>query len=231
MKRGSERPCAARGAQFVRGRKNQSWTRLGGALPAGGEPGRPGRARKSQSSSRCRVPSTARRPGPGEAWGPVGERTPTPAGERARSWPKPHASSDRESKERTPGAPPGAPEDAAMGQGRRGPPEERTLPLFAALPPPEHAKTRLPREPGRTLCRYLRHLRLLGQANRRSRSSGRQIRPESRGNGTGGCAISGAKPRVFGGFRGGEAIWPESPVSCHRTPRVFRPELAAPERN
>ena len=109
--------------------------------------------------------------------------------------------------------------------------EERTLPLCAALPAPGHAKTRLPLEPGGQLCRYLRHLRLRGQANRRSRSSGRQIRPDSRGNGTGVSAISGAKPRVFGGFRGGEAIWPESPVKGHRGSRVFRPELAAPERN
>ena len=126
---------------------------------------------------------------------------------------------------------PEPPREPQWDTGGEAPPEERTLPLFAALPAPGHAKTRLPREPGGTLCRYLRHLRLRGQANRRSRSSGRQIRPDSRGNGTGGCAISGAKPRVFGGFRGGEAIWPESLVKTRRAPRVFRPELAAPERN
>ena len=126
---------------------------------------------------------------------------------------------------------PDPPREPQWYPGGRAPREEGTLPLFAALPAPGHAKTRLPREPGGTLCRYLRHLRLRGQANRRSRSSGRQIRPESRGNGTGGCAISGAKPRVFGSFRGGEAIWPESVVKGSRNPRVFRPELAAPERN
>ena len=123
------------------------------------------------------------------------------------------------------------PRDPQWDTGRGAPREEGTLPLFAALPAPGHAKTRLPLKPGGELCRYLRHLRLRGQANRRSRSSGRQIRPDSSGNGTGGCAISGAKPRVFGGFRGGEAIWPESVVSWHRDSRVFRPELAAPERN
>ena len=126
---------------------------------------------------------------------------------------------------------PDPPREPQWDTGGGAPREEGTLPLFAALPAPGHAKTRLPLEPGETLCRYLRHLPLRGQANRRSRSSGRQIRPDSRGNGTGGCAISGAKPRVFDGFRGEGAIWTESPVKRHRAPRLFRPELAAPERN
>ena len=110
------------------------------------------------------------------------------------------------------------------------PREEVTLPLFATLPAPGHAKTRLPREPGGQLCRYLRHLPLRGHANRRSRSSGRQIRPDSRGNGTGVSAISAAEPRVFDGFRGEGAIWPERLVKTSRDSRLFRPELAAPER-
>ena len=136
---------------------------------------------------------------------------------------------------RAPSEPPESRPDLPRGPrgdpGGGAPREERTLPLFAALPAPGHAKTRLPREPGGQLCRYLRHLRLRGQANRRSRSSGRQIRPDSRGNGTRVSAISGAKPRVFDGFRGEEAIWPEKLVETHRGARVFRPELAAPERN
>ena len=147
VKRGSERPCAARAAQFVRERENQSCKRFGGALPAVGEPGRPVRARKSQSFSRCRVPGAAQRPGPGEEWWPVGERTPTPPGERAGRSPEPHASPDRESTERTPGAPPGAPEGAAMGHGRGGRPGRREL------------------------CRYLRHFRLRGTPKRGSRSN------------------------------------------------------------
>ena len=171
MKRGSERPCAARGAQFVRERENQSCKRFGGALPAVGEPGRPVRARKSQSFSRCRVPGAARRPGPGEGWWPVGERTPTPPGERAGSWPERHATPDRGSTERTPGAPRGAPEGAARGQGRGSAPGggnfaaicgtsgsgarqnaapartgRDTLPLFAALAPPGPRKPALPLE-------------------------------------------------------------------------------------
>ena len=126
---------------------------------------------------------------------------------------------------------PEPPREPQWDTGGGAPREEGTLPLFAALPAPGHAKTRLPLEPGGQLCRYLRHLRLRGQANRRSRSSGRQIRPDSRGNGTGVSAISGAKPRVFGGFRGGKAIWPERLVKASRPSRLFRPELAAPERN
>ena len=126
---------------------------------------------------------------------------------------------------------PEPPREPQWDTGGGAPREEGTLPLFAALTAPGHAKTRLPLEPGSTLCRYLRHLRLRRHANRRSRSSGRQIRQDSRGNGTGVSAISGAKPRVFGGFRREGAIWPESPIKRHRAPRLFRPELAAPERN
>ena len=126
---------------------------------------------------------------------------------------------------------PDPPREPQGDPGGGAPREEGTLPLFATLPAPGHAKTRLPREPGGQLCRYLRHLPLRGHANRPSRSSGRQIRPDSRGNGTGVSAISAAEPRVFDGFRGEGAIWPESPVKRSRDARLFRPELAAPERN
>ena len=126
---------------------------------------------------------------------------------------------------------PDPPRDPRDDPGGEAPREEVTLPLFATLPAPGHAKTRLPREPGGQLCRYLRHLPLRGHANRPSRSSGRQIRPDSRGNGTGVSAISAAEARVFDGFRGEGAIWPESLVKRQRATRLFRPELAAPERN
>ena len=88
-----------------------------------------------------------------------------------RKSPKPHAILDRESSERTPGAPPGAPEDAAMGHGRGGAPRganfaaicgtsgsgarqnaapartgRDTLPLFEALAPPGPRKPALPLE-------------------------------------------------------------------------------------
>ena len=107
--------------------------------------------------------------------------------------------------------------------------EEVTLPPFAGLPAPGRAKTRLPLHMGGQLCRYLRHLRLRGRRNRPSRSSGTQIGPEFRGNGTGVSAISESEARVFGGFRGQVAICPESPVNTQRGSRCFGPELPAPE--
>ena len=107
--------------------------------------------------------------------------------------------------------------------------EEVTLPPFAGLPAPGRAKTRLPLHMGVQLCRYLRHLRLRGRGNRPSRSSGKQIGPNLRGNGTGVSAISESEARVFGGFRGQVAIYPERLVKSKRAARCFWPELAAPE--
>ena len=115
--------------------------------------------------------------------------------------------------------------------GGAAPREKVTLPPFAALPAPGHAKTRLPREPGGQLCRYLQHLRLRGPANRPSRSSERQIGPDLKGNGTRVSAISESKARVFGGFQEQMAIFLESFVKPQRASRGFGPEEAAPERN
>ena len=162
VKRCSERPCAARAAQFVRERENQSCKRFGGALPAVGEPGRPVRARKSQSFSRCRVPGAARRPGPGEGWWPVGERTPTHPRQIAVRFPETNVSL----KARTQNGPPeilpdptrdprGDPGREARSHGIRA----ATLPLFAALaaPGPGKPAPTLEREANSTGMKAKRH--------------------------------------------------------------------------
>ena len=102
--------------------------------------------------------------------------------------------------------------------------EKVSLLLFATLPAPGHAKTRLPRDPGGQLCSYLRHVRLRGPANRPTRSSGRQIGPYLRGNGTGVSAISKSKARVFRRFREQGAIFLERLVKGQRGSRGFSPE-------